>query len=74
MPLAYSDLLLPSVTVSDNEAPVITCPTNINVGTDAGQCTAVVHLQCQPSDNCAGGSLSQGAGLAGGAAFDWDRR
>ncbi|MFN8395285.1 MAG: HYR domain-containing protein [Bacteroidia bacterium] len=31
-----------NVTVSDNEAPSITCPANINVGTDAGQCTAMV--------------------------------
>ncbi|MFN8395281.1 MAG: HYR domain-containing protein [Bacteroidia bacterium] len=58
-----------SVTVSDNEAPIITCPANINVGTDAGQCTAIVNYNVSFSDNCAGGSLSQSAGLASGAAF-----
>ncbi|MFN8395282.1 MAG: HYR domain-containing protein [Bacteroidia bacterium] len=55
-----------SVTVSDNEAPIITCPANINVGTDAGQCTAIVTYNVSSGDNCAGGGLSQSAGLQAG--------
>ncbi len=42
-----------TVTVNDNEDPVINCPSNISVNTDAGQCNASVTVpQPTGSDNC----------------------
>src|SRR5215211_2379193 len=42
-----------TVTVEDEQAPIITCPANITQGTDPGQCSAVVTF-ADPvvSDNC----------------------
>ncbi|MFN8165955.1 MAG: HYR domain-containing protein [Bacteroidia bacterium] len=40
------------VTVSDNENPVITCPANMSVSADAGQCGAVVNFAVSATDNC----------------------
>jgi choice-of-anchor A domain-containing protein len=42
------------VTVTDNEKPQITCPSNITKGTDAGKCSAVVTYSATATDNCAG--------------------
>ena len=43
-----------TVTVTDDEAPVITCPGTINVNTTAGSCDAVVTIpDTIASDNCA---------------------
>ncbi|MDD2527938.1 MAG: HYR domain-containing protein, partial [Lentimicrobiaceae bacterium] len=42
-----------TVTVTDNEAPVIECPENIVVSTDAGVCEAMVNVpQPEVTDNC----------------------
>jgi hypothetical protein len=42
-----------TVTITDNEAPTLACPTNISVPTTAGQCAAVVsYATPQVSDNC----------------------
>ena len=42
-----------NVTVIDTEAPVIICPENITVNTDAGVCEALVSVpQPEASDNC----------------------
>jgi 2-methylaconitate cis-trans-isomerase PrpF len=35
-----------TVTVVDNQNPVITCPANITVNTPPGSCTAVVSYSC----------------------------
>ncbi len=59
-----------TVTVNDNEAPVITVPADITVNTDAGQPTAIVSFAVSASDNVgltAGPTLT--AGLASGSAF-----
>lgn len=41
-----------TVTVADPEPPQITCPTDITMNTDPGQCSAVVSLSALASDNC----------------------
>src|SRR5205085_7316886 len=45
-----------TVTVLDNQAPSISCPANVTVNADAGQCSAsAVSLgAATASDNCAG--------------------
>jgi hypothetical protein len=44
-----------TVTVSDTQAPIITCPANITSSTDPNQCSAVVSYSMpSASDNCPG--------------------
>ncbi|MCP4567453.1 MAG: HYR domain-containing protein, partial [FCB group bacterium] len=43
-----------NVTVNDTEDPVATCPADITVGNDAGQCGAVVTFTPTATDNCSG--------------------
>jgi hypothetical protein len=44
-----------TVTVNDTQAPTITCPANLAVPNDAGQCSAVVNYAAPAtSDNCPG--------------------
>lgn len=57
------------VTVNDTEAPGITCPADIVQSTDPGICDAVVTYTVGTSDNCAGETLTQTAGLASGSVF-----
>lgn len=53
-----------NITVRDTEVPVITCPANISVGTDAGNCSASVNTPDPvTSDNC--GILIQSWSLSG---------
>ena len=43
-----------TVTVVDNEDPTITCPGNVSVNNDAGNCSAVVAIAAPTTaDNCA---------------------
>ncbi len=59
-----------TVTVSDAENPTITCPGNITVNNDMGNCSAVVsYMAPVGTDNCSGAITTQTAGLASGAAF-----
>ncbi len=59
-----------TVTISDNEFPEITCPTNINVNNDSGDCGAIVTYTAPVgTDNFPGASTSQIAGLASGSEF-----
>ena len=58
-----------TVTVNDNENPVITCPANITQTADPGVCEAVVTYNVSSSDNCPGEMIMQTAGLASGSAF-----
>jgi FG-GAP-like repeat/HYR domain/Abnormal spindle-like microcephaly-assoc'd, ASPM-SPD-2-Hydin/FG-GAP repeat len=59
-----------TVTIADNETPTITCPTNILVNTDAGQCGAIVtYTVPSGSDNCPNAVTTQTAGLASGLLF-----
>jgi hypothetical protein len=41
-----------TVTVNDNQPPVITCPSNIVVNNTTGQCSAVVNFNVTATDNC----------------------
>lgn len=44
-----------TVTVTDTQAPVITCPANVTVSTATGACTAVVNYSAPTAtDNCTG--------------------
>ena len=48
-----------TVTVTDNQAPTITCPANISVSTDMGSCDAMVTVPDPSiSDNCPGFTLT----------------
>ncbi len=59
-----------TVTVTDNEAPMISCPSNISVNNDPGQCCAVVTFTAPiGTDNCAGQTTAQTAGQASGFCF-----
>ncbi|MBL0017549.1 MAG: HYR domain-containing protein [Bacteroidetes bacterium] len=59
-----------TVVISDNQLPTITCPANITGNNDPGLCLKVVTFTAPVgSDNCAGPSTTQTAGLASGAAF-----
>ncbi len=46
-----------TITVSDNTAPVITCPSNVTVNNDAGNCSAVVNFNVTATDNCSTPSI-----------------
>ncbi|MBK9630428.1 MAG: HYR domain-containing protein [Saprospiraceae bacterium] len=59
-----------TVTVNDTQLPQITCPSNIVVNADAGQCSAVVTYTAPVgTDNCPSPMTIQTTGLASGAAF-----
>ena len=58
-----------TVTVIDNEAPVIACIENISQSTDSGSATAVVNFEAPVgTDNC-GATTEQTAGLPSGSEF-----
>jgi len=58
------------VTVSDDETPTITCPTDITSGTDAGSCDAVITWTAPAgTDNCPSPTTIQSGGPASGSAF-----
>ncbi|MFC4721878.1 HYR domain-containing protein, partial [Geojedonia litorea] len=40
------------VTVNDTEDPVVSCPSDITVNNDAGQCGAIVNFTPTATDNC----------------------
>ena len=42
-----------TVTINDTEKPVITCPANIEVVADAGQCGKAMSFAATATDNCA---------------------
>ncbi len=46
-----------NVTVNDTQKPTANCPANITVGTDPGQCNAVVIYSSSASDNCPGATV-----------------
>jgi hypothetical protein len=55
---------------TDNSAPTITCPANINSNGNVGQCFATVNYTAPVgTDNCSGPTTAQTAGLASGASF-----
>jgi hypothetical protein len=59
-----------TVTVTDNQLPSITCPSNVSTNNDPGLCSKVVTYTAPiGTDNCTGQSTTQIAGLASGAAY-----
>ncbi len=58
-----------TVTVNDTENPTITCNAPIVVSNDEGQCGAVVNYTVTSTDNCAGQTIVQTAGIASGSFF-----
>lgn len=57
------------VVVTDNENPIVTCPSDITVSNDNGFCSALINYNVPFSDNCSGSSIVQTAGLPSGATF-----
>ncbi|MFC4720688.1 HYR domain-containing protein, partial [Geojedonia litorea] len=45
------------VTVNDTEDPVVSCPSDITVNNDAGQCGAIVNFTPTATDNCSVASI-----------------
>jgi len=59
-----------TVTVIDNQNPVVTCPANINVNNAPGTCQAVVTFSSPIfSDNCPDLLFEQTTGLPSGSSF-----
>jgi CSLREA domain-containing protein len=59
-----------TVTVNDDEAPSISCPSNITRNSDPGTCGAVVSYTAPTgTDNCPGATTTQTAGLPSGSTF-----
>jgi large repetitive protein len=58
-----------TITVIDNELPLLSCPTDIAQNTDLNQCTAVINYDVSATDNCPGASLVRVEGLATGQSF-----
>lgn len=58
------------VNVSDNEAPVFTCPGTLTVAADSGLCSAVVNYNTPGvTDNCSVSSVTLTSGPASGSTF-----
>ncbi|MEM7104576.1 MAG: HYR domain-containing protein [Bacteroidota bacterium] len=58
------------VNVNDNENPVISCPSNITLNNDPGQCGAnVTYTSPTATDNCPGVTVARIAGPASGDPF-----
>jgi hypothetical protein len=65
-----SDVCSFTVSISDNEDPEITCPGDINVNNDTGECYAVVTYTAPiGTDNFPGAVTTQIAGLSSGSQF-----
>src|SRR6185436_10614223 len=47
-----------TVTVSDTQPPVASCPANIVASNDPGQCSAVVTFAASVTDNCPGAAIA----------------
>lgn len=58
-----------TVTVLDDESPVVNCPGNISVNNDPGDCGAIVTYNVVGSDNCSGFVVDLTSGLASGSFF-----
>ncbi|WP_299274548.1 HYR domain-containing protein [uncultured Psychroserpens sp.] len=58
-----------TVTVIDNEAPTIACPSDMTINNDVDVCGATVNYALTTSDNCPGAIITQTSGLASGELF-----
>ena len=56
------------VTITDNELPVITCPTPLSIHTDLGVCGAKATFDVTATDNCSA-SVAFTSGLQSGSIF-----
>lgn len=69
-----------NVTITDNQAPTITCPVNVTQNNDAGSCSAIVNgISPITNDNCSvtsitynitGATTTSGVGDASGTSFN----
>lgn len=50
--VGLADTCQGTVTVVDTTAPVVTCPSDMTVGNDSGQCGALVSFEISATDNC----------------------
>ena len=57
-----------TVTVNDNQAPVVTCPSPIVMNSPAGMCSATVNFSATATDNC-DGSITPTCTPASGSTF-----
>ncbi len=60
------------ITIEDNEAPLLDCPSDIQVNLAPGACEAVVNFQVSATDNCAASPSVQQTdlgGLSNGSSF-----
>ena len=58
------------ITVNDTQLPEIACPADVEQGTDAGVCGAIINYEVPVgTDNCEGATTELVAGLASGATF-----
>ncbi len=58
-----------TITVIDNELPLLSCPMDIAQNTDLNQCSAVINYNVNATDNCPGATLVRLEGLATGQSF-----
>ncbi len=58
-----------TITITDDELPVISCPENININSVTGICGAPVTFTVNFSDNCSGPLLYMDYGLSSGSVF-----
>ncbi|MFN8394951.1 MAG: HYR domain-containing protein [Bacteroidia bacterium] len=59
-----------TITITDAQAPTITCPANVSSSNDPGQCSKVVSFTNPVgTDNCPGPVTVQTTGLPSGSAF-----
>ncbi len=58
-----------SVTVNDNEAPVLNCPVSTTISLDAGECSAVYYYATEASDNCGLAAIPVGDPVDVGGVF-----
>ncbi|WP_353779982.1 HYR domain-containing protein [Winogradskyella sp. 3972H.M.0a.05] len=58
-----------TVTVNDTEDPTLTCPVDVTLNNDTGNCSAIVIYTVPFADNCPGVTLEQTAGLPSGDPF-----
>ena len=59
-----------TITVEDNEGPILVCPADINVSNDPGFCGAIVtFVDPVGMDNCTNDTTVQSGGLASGSLF-----
>ena len=69
-PYSNSSFCSMNITVVDNENPVLSCPANLTLSNDPGQCGAVVNYTVPTvTDNCAGATASLFNGPASGSTF-----